>query len=61
MKIVSLKGPAVIDGVVRYPTEGDLIVTDEEAERLQEGGFLVEEGRDPPVDEAQKPAPKAKA
>lgn len=40
MKQINLSGPAVIAGAVRYPVEGALIVTDEQAERLKESGRL---------------------
>jgi hypothetical protein len=43
MPDVKLNGPAVIDGAVRYPVEGPIFVSDDEAERLLENGNLDEE------------------
>lgn len=48
MKIVNLIGPAVIAGQVRYPVEGALTVTDEEAEQLLESGRLDGDPEDIP-------------
>jgi len=46
MKIVTLNGPAVIAGAIRYPVEGSQTVTDAEAKRLKDGGFLDGEPTD---------------
>jgi hypothetical protein len=43
MQTVKLKGPAVIDGIVRHPAEGPIDVRDDVAERLLEQGILDDE------------------
>ncbi len=48
MKIVNLIGPAVIAGAVRYPIEGPLTVSSEEADRLQASGRLDGDPEDLP-------------
>ena len=48
MKIVSLCGPALIAGAVRYPVEGPLTVTDKQAEQLKDSGRLDGEPEDLP-------------
>lgn len=40
MPEIKLNGPAVVNGAIRYPTEGLIPVNDVEAERLFKGGFL---------------------
>ncbi|WP_313337287.1 hypothetical protein [Sphingobium yanoikuyae] len=40
MPEIKLNGPAVVSGAIRYPTEGLIPVTEAEAERLYDGGFL---------------------
>ncbi|UAK24353.1 hypothetical protein [Sphingomonas nostoxanthinifaciens] len=40
MQEVTLKGPRVIDGVVRYPVEGPIPVSDDEYDRLLEAGVI---------------------
>lgn len=54
MKIVNLSGPAVIAGAVRYPIEGALTVTDEQAEQLEKSGRLDGEPEDLPVEDEQQ-------
>ena len=53
MKIVNLSGPAVIAGAVRYPVEGALTVTNEEAASLKASGRLDGDPEDLP--EADEP------
>lgn len=43
MKIVNLAQPTIVGEVLRYPIEGSLTVSDEEAERLHENNLLVDE------------------
>lgn len=50
MKIVNLIGPAVIAGAVRYPVEGPLTVSNEEAANLKASGRLDGEPEDLPDD-----------
>ncbi len=40
MPEIKLNGPAVVNGAVRYPAEGAIPVTEAEAKRLLDGGFL---------------------
>lgn len=40
MPEVKLNGPAVVHGAIRYPAEGLIPVTEAEAKRLQDGGFI---------------------
>lgn len=40
MPEIKLNGPAVVNGAIRYPTEGLIPVAEAEAERLYDGGFL---------------------
>lgn len=59
MKVVTLKGPAIVAGALRYPVEGAQTVTDKEAERLKDGGFLEGEPEDVPEEEdAPEPKPQ---
>lgn len=45
MPEIKLNGPAVVNGAIRYPTEGLIPVTEAEADRLYDGGFLdLEDG-----------------
>lgn len=43
MKIISLIGPAILENALRHPSEGRIIVSDEEAERLQSESLLYGE------------------
>lgn len=43
MPEIFLNGPAVINGAVRYPVEGAIPVTDEQAETLLANGQIDEE------------------
>lgn len=56
MKIVNLIGPAVIAGQVRYPVEGALTVTDEEAQQLLDSGRLDGDPEDLPDPDAEDDA-----
>lgn len=40
MPEIKLNGPAVVNGAVRYPAEGAIPVTEAEAKRLFDGGFI---------------------
>jgi hypothetical protein len=40
MPEIKLNGPAIVNGAIRYPTEGLISVNEGEAERLYDGGFL---------------------
>lgn len=48
MKIIALLAGTIVAGVVRYPVEGPLTVTDEEAGRLHEAKLLDGEPEDLP-------------
>lgn len=51
MKIITLLAGTLVAGVVRYPVEGALTVTDEEAARLHEADLLDGEPEDVPAED----------
>ena len=46
MPEIKLKGPAVIDGAVRYPTEGVITVSDDDADAQRANKNIEEDGED---------------
>lgn len=50
MQDIKLKGPTVINGAVRYPTEGAIPVSTDEAERQRELGNVDDETSDEDLD-----------
>lgn len=55
MKTMKLFGPALINGAVRYPAEGPIVLTDADAERVVElklGEEIEEAGEDEGGEEA---------
>ena len=45
-KLVNLRGPAIINDVLRYPSESPLMVDDKVADHLEEVGMLVVDQED---------------
>ena len=54
MKIVTLAFPSIVDDVLRYPIEGALTVSDDEAKRLFDNGRLEGKPADPPKTKDEK-------
>ncbi|MFC3442782.1 hypothetical protein ACFOKF_16535 [Sphingobium rhizovicinum] len=51
MPEIKLNGPAVVNGAIRYPIEGLIPVTEKEAQRLHDGGFLDLDDEDDGLDD----------
>lgn len=58
MKLVKLKLPAEVAGLLRTPDEGVLQVDDAEAARLEEAGVLDGDPEDPEPDDKSSRAKK---